>query len=202
MADQRLQRLRRDGETADPDAKVRLLRERMRAGALSEEQVRLAARLGDPSSQIVVGEDLSGADLWQFVDPLGRFAYLRVTQGIGAAVLHHFRDHPEVLIHLRSTLGLLREVIACSQCPCLEHRRAAEDLHQPEPVVGSSLMRNQAGWVSLSLSRAVRGLLVRRRRLRKPFQQLCMMALLHVGEEQLDASLRTELVPWVLSLRP
>ena len=49
-ADQRLQQLRRVWDEGDLETQVRLLRERMRAGELSEERVRLAAGLGNPVS--------------------------------------------------------------------------------------------------------------------------------------------------------
>ena len=47
MADERLQQLRRAWEGGDQAVQIRLLRERMRAGELSEDRLRLAGYLGD-----------------------------------------------------------------------------------------------------------------------------------------------------------
>lgn len=51
MADERLQELRRAWAEGDLETQVRLLRERVRIGASTEELVRLAAWLGDTAAQ-------------------------------------------------------------------------------------------------------------------------------------------------------
>ena len=56
MADERLRRLLREAALGDPEAQVRLLRERVRAGVLDDERMRLAAYLGDAASQEVLGD--------------------------------------------------------------------------------------------------------------------------------------------------
>lgn len=57
MADQRLQQLRRAWDEGDLEAQARLLCERMRAGELAEERMRLAALLGDSSSSQIIGRN-------------------------------------------------------------------------------------------------------------------------------------------------
>ena len=56
MDDQLRQLARRYQETGDLDDEVRWLRERVRAGALSDARVRLAAHLGHPAAVRVLGE--------------------------------------------------------------------------------------------------------------------------------------------------
>lgn len=57
MADQRLQQLRRAWDEGDLEAQARLLCERMRAGELAEERMRLAALLGHSSSSQIIGRN-------------------------------------------------------------------------------------------------------------------------------------------------
>jgi hypothetical protein len=57
MADARLQQLRRAWDEGDLDAQVRLLRERMRTGELSEERVRVVAVVGWKPACLVLGRE-------------------------------------------------------------------------------------------------------------------------------------------------
>ena len=61
MADARLRELAR-WDQVDLKTQVRLLRERMRAGELSEDRVRLAAWLGDACSVTIAGDEARGPD--------------------------------------------------------------------------------------------------------------------------------------------
>src|SRR5687768_4212537 len=66
MADQRLRSVEREVLAGEPGAPARLLRERLRAGAVDLERVRLAAWLGDGDAR-----DALGADAWAaFAGPL------------------------------------------------------------------------------------------------------------------------------------
>ncbi len=53
MGDERVRRLERGAAQGDLAARAGLLRERLRAGALAEERVRLAALLGDPAARLL-----------------------------------------------------------------------------------------------------------------------------------------------------
>ena len=61
MADERLQQLRRAWDEGDLEVQVRVLRERMRAGELSEERVRLAALCGSGVGAEVTGHDCNNS---------------------------------------------------------------------------------------------------------------------------------------------
>ncbi|MCO5170936.1 MAG: hypothetical protein M9894_31795 [Planctomycetes bacterium] len=56
MPDDRLRDRARDAERGDPDARARLLVERVRSGALAPERLRLAAHLGDEAAGLALGE--------------------------------------------------------------------------------------------------------------------------------------------------
>jgi hypothetical protein len=123
MSDQRLRRLEREAE-ADPAALVRLLRERLRAGALSEQDLRLAAYLGHAPAAEAIGErpfppgvrDLQARliGLYEF----GLEAALRAQVALARAFMPQFEaDRPGD----RRPHEALEAVEAWIACPCEEH---------------------------------------------------------------------------------
>ncbi|MEZ6189238.1 MAG: hypothetical protein R3F62_30080 [Planctomycetota bacterium] len=147
MGDERLQRLRRDDQDA-PEARARLLRERLRAGELSEGEVRLAAFAGDLASQAALA---AHPVCWcgitraapthartcplhprRFVDtpdarrhPRSFRPWLRALQqwpravGVRACLgVVHALWTPDCDAHALATLWLVED---WALCPCLEH---------------------------------------------------------------------------------
>ncbi len=123
MADERLRRLERDADS-DPTAQVRLLRERLRAGALSEQDLKLAAYLGHAPAAEAVGDrpyppgvrDLQARliGIYEF----GLEAALRAQVALARAFMPQFEaDRPgDGRPH-----AALEAVEAWIACPCEEH---------------------------------------------------------------------------------
>lgn len=63
MTDARMRALARSAEQGDPGARRQLLLERLRAGQVTEDRLRLAAFLGDPAAADAAGAATGGEDL-------------------------------------------------------------------------------------------------------------------------------------------
>lgn len=123
MADARLRSLERDA-TNDPAAETRLLRERLRAGTLTEQDLRLAAYLGHAPAAEAIGErpfppgvrDLQ-ARLIGLYDH-GLEAALRAQVALARTFLPQFEaERPGD----RRPHAALEAVEAWISCPCEEH---------------------------------------------------------------------------------
>lgn len=88
-ADERRRRAERSAAHGDVEAGARVLAERMRAGELTREQVRVASRLGDPRAQLI---EPTTPDVWsnwskssQLIEAVARSIVqaMEVTRGIG-----------------------------------------------------------------------------------------------------------------------
>lgn len=123
MGDERLRRLEREA-ASDPMAHTRWLRERLRAGALTEQDLRLAGYLGDVAAADAVGErpyppgvrDLQArlVGLYDF----GLEVALRAQVALARTFLPQFEaDRPGD----RRPHAALEAVEAWIACPCEEH---------------------------------------------------------------------------------
>ena len=151
--DQRLRELERNEA-----ASGRLLRERLRAGALAPERLRLAAALGHPGAREALGEpvqDSSLAALLALAAALGPEGPLCVA---AAATREALSRHELWLMDaLPRVRAALEAVEAWTGCPCEEHRRRAEERQRelgPLPRPGRWVVRPRAQ-VELAARRAL-----------------------------------------------
>ena len=192
MADERLQQLRRASDQGNLDAQVRLLRERMRAGELSTDRVRLAASLGNEAAGHAMNEvDDSPAEIGDW----------------GLEVL----DQP--WSWLRAGVALTRLVL--SECDpahrtpdlqaALEYREADVALGKPQPVHvsfhGPMTTTGRPLADAWRVHRAVDcGVSVGERHA-APLRRCLRLASQITSPSRAKDALRRELVPWALGLR-
>lgn len=130
MADDRLRELeRRFRETGAAQDEAAWLRERLRAGALDEERLRLAALFAHDAALLVCeSEPLEGSKLYAALADLDRSAVVRAMAALAVAS--------------RCDLPLGAELLAAADawiaCPCDEHAQAAQEASQRAPQVGVS----------------------------------------------------------------
>lgn len=194
-ADERLQQLRRACDHGVLEAQGRLLRERMRAGELTEEQVRLAAYCGDPLGNALLGprapnvpldveERLEGLADW------GRSACVRAGVGIARSGLPSFeRDQNDP--------GPVRELIeACEQWLCAPSVFAAMEAARTGAELGKRwlMTRYSLAWVPAAAASAASSTL----------HEPGFPYLWFAGDDPPSAdiwqSVVDELVPWALGL--
>lgn len=120
MADARLRALQRQAALGEPQARVLLLRARLRAGELDWEGVELAAYLGDAEARSLSGQQPpAGASLREWVKGLptleatSRAAIAAARAALGCWVSFSPED-------ARPTLGIAAAE-AWVRCPCREH---------------------------------------------------------------------------------
>ena len=204
MADARLQQLRRAWDEGDLETQVRLLRERMRAGELSEERVQLAARLGHVATCQLTQTDAEGltAVLEAVAAVPGAplraaISTLRFAQG-GALRQFAGRVAAQVRLASQGTLLVLEatESLACSTLRESEQRlRVAYQGFLPHariglPHFGAGMgpWEELAACVSIVLDRL------------EPDWLVVVAKGSHNEAETLRA-LQEDLVPWALGLR-
>lgn len=127
MADEDLRALERAASGGDVDAEARLLQERVRAGELTEERLRLAAWLGREAACSASGEspvptDGLGPELvrkWWVQDPQDQLFQLRYALGILTSVSREIEANELG----QQALFATEDYIAC---PCRGHAQEAE----------------------------------------------------------------------------
>lgn len=128
--DEDLRELERAAGRDEPEARVRLLAARRRAGRLDEERLDFAARLGDPVSRALLGpdapaeEDLMGwlESVRELEPPWAIEAALRAAvTGARAALPVFERERPED----RGARQCVEAAEAFVTCPCAEHAAKA-----------------------------------------------------------------------------
>ena len=208
MADERLQQLRRAWDEGDLEAKVRLLRERMRAGELSEERVRLAAWLGDTAARLSLSGTVPAAPkgLLGMVRGLPGFprtdaeAFARVQESDGVTPLFWqvgARLGIAAARLSRARSGEPDPITAAEEwvlCPCGAHRKAAA--RATTHVVGEysrTLRVEQILAHAADLARQPRGV--------EGLWRSLDQARREAGSKALREALVAELVPWALGLR-
>ena len=86
MSDDARRRAERSAARGDPDATVKLLAERLRAGAITSERLELAAYVGDVAARAVLGAraEKGARDVGRFLRGLGRFDRVIADHAIAA----------------------------------------------------------------------------------------------------------------------
>jgi hypothetical protein len=157
--DDRLRRLTREVATGDAGARARLLAERLRAGDLGEDRLRLAAHLGDPAAAAALGRELllpPTITITRWVRGLAepsrggawpvwaREAYVRAAAAAGRIVLPGL--DPALAERGRAAVDALD---AWVRCPCDEHARSSVE-------AGNAFPQGPTGVADLFASRGRR----------------------------------------------
>lgn len=128
MTDQRLRDLERDAARGDLHAQARLLLERVRVGDLAEDQLLLAAYLGDAPAQAALASATTSTlpddiDTWaRSLKPFGQETSVRAALGVAGEFMTAWRmrrpsdDRP---------VRAIQAAVAWLHCPCPEHVLAA-----------------------------------------------------------------------------
>ena len=222
MADERLQQLRRAWDEGDLETQVRLLRERMRAGELSEEQVRLAAYLGDQATLVLGldGEATPPEDTFAWLEGFADWeeASARSQLAISRELAHRWHSATQESTFAEVIHGLEVQL----SCPCESHEAGLKtavldcvanldsDLIAPIPkrhahatiqaVLGMACVcADVAETIRLPthFSQKTRHPSVGSIRLSE-FLEACLKV---VRADDLRDAIRDELVPWALGLR-
>ena len=140
MVDTRLRRLERAASQGDVEARARVLCERLRAGDLAEERVRLAAYLGDPGARLLLAERApelpvirarAGLELNQRRWITGLRAYGKEWLVLAAVALAHARF--AAWTRWDETDERPRRAVAAAEawvrCPCARHVAEADAAH-------------------------------------------------------------------------
>jgi hypothetical protein len=211
MPDARFRSLQRQAAQGDLQAQGRLLLERVRAGDLDPDGLRLAAYLGDPGAREALGADAPAAppDLGDWAvgiapsgagarDPWTREALARVAAAAARAALPAWEEqHPNDRLP-RRTVEAIEEWILC---PCEDHAEAA--LHCSR----STREEEGTGWLERILEALPprEALLAVQRAARIPLSpaampSVVMCAARATSEETIRAAIREALLPWALGL--
>lgn len=126
--DERLRQLERQRLGADPAAAHRLLLERVRAGRIGPQRLRLAAYCGDPGARAILGAEAPDA-------PTASKAWFMGLAGFGKRVVVFTAILTGRLVEPaweRRGMWLGIEALRSAEqwyvCPCARHRRRATDL--------------------------------------------------------------------------
>lgn len=214
MSDERRRRLEREAAAGDLAAASALLAERLRAGDLPEDRLRLAAHLGDPAAAQALGreplapptitvsrwvrglsERREGA--WA---PWAREAFARAAAAAARNTLGCFRDDARA-----AAARGVEALEAWIACPCDEHARAAA-------AAGSRVVLAPPGPAGLFAARGLRfaGPAVYRATTvplsavpaNATAGEVAMDAARATSPEAVRAAVRDALVPWALGMEP
>lgn len=133
VVDRRLRQLHRDADASCLETQVRLLREQLRAGALREERVRLAAYLGYPAAGVIAEARAAQVhfdreyqaqcrSLGEWIAPIGQFGHEALVRA-GLAVAERVRTPS--LTSRRRSLALLEAWAVCPCERCASHARSS-----------------------------------------------------------------------------
>jgi hypothetical protein len=208
MADDRLREVEREAAWGDPAGRARLLVERVRAGQLEHERLRLAAWLGDRAACLATGEAggpgaaASGSqtrrgrrDAWtRALAAWGKEAIVRAAYVVARDELRHWRRHYRDDASLPGVLDAVAAWIGCPCDPCARAvGRAVEAGALPE---GKDNRSGRAKWHVVQAALAARA----------PGDEAATAHALEVmGESpagQVRDAIRRALVPWALGHEP
>ncbi|HZU95846.1 MAG TPA: hypothetical protein VFF73_04000 [Planctomycetota bacterium] len=128
MSDERLRRLEREVLEGDPSARARLLAERVRAGSVSHETVRLAAYALDPAARAFLGREAALASeepkaFARGLEPFGKRAGVCAAVAAASVFLPLWTELGE-----QASVNQLEAARAWLACPCEAHRRHATEM--------------------------------------------------------------------------
>lgn len=202
MVDTRLRRLERAASQGDVEARARVLCERLRAGDLAEERVRLAAYLGDPGARLLLAERApelpvirarAGLELNQRRWITGLRAYGKEWLVLAAVALAHARF--AAWTRWDETDERPRRAVAAAEawvrCPCDAHLADAAETVAPaeRAVQGLRARTARSAYYALRAARVV---------VEPNYRVLGLEYEPAQDAEALRQALRAELVPWLV----
>jgi hypothetical protein len=195
VADDRLRDLERRAQAGDLEAQARLLRERLRAGDLTQGRLELAAYLGHEPARVALGPTAPDepADLNALAGGLQKWGPPAVLRAVAAATrsfVDQANDTPRTReSSIRAALASLDALDRWVECPCAEHQQALQATLGPSvilsTVVQACLTIADSGSYS-TLMRTVIGLLT-------AFQR---------GPQAVLQAVRADMIPWALREEP